>query len=90
VDGSMRLGCLPLEVDGYELEGLQREVSSEFTRRTTVVRLHGAGETGAGEDVTYDADEQARLRRGARDHARRRRPVRARAGALEGGLRERG
>lgn len=52
------LASLPLEIDSYELAGLERDVSSEFTRRTTVVSLHGRGETGVGEDVTYDADEQ--------------------------------
>ncbi len=52
---------LPLVVESYELEGLQRDVSSNFTRRTTVVSLHGRGETGVGEDVTYDAGEQERL-----------------------------
>ncbi len=50
-----RVAGLGLEVEGYELEGLERDVSSDFTRRTTVVRLHGAGEEGVGEDVTYDA-----------------------------------
>ncbi len=29
------------------------EVSSGFTRVTTLVRLRGAGEEGVGEDVTY-------------------------------------
>src|SRR5690348_2547989 len=29
----------------------------EWTRKTTVVELRGGGETGAGEDVTYDANE---------------------------------
>jgi hypothetical protein len=52
-----RVASLPLEVDSYELEGLTSEVSSGFTRRTTVVSLHGGGETGVGEDVTYDAGE---------------------------------
>ncbi len=55
------LGGLQLEVDGYSLDGLERDVSSDFTRRTTVVSLHGRGETGVGEDVTYDAGEQERL-----------------------------
>lgn len=54
---------LPLEIESYELAGLQRDVSSEFTRRTTVVVIHGRGETGVGEDVTYDADEHERLQR---------------------------
>jgi hypothetical protein len=49
---------LPLEIDSYELEGLSVEVSPEFTRRTTVVRLRGGGEEGIGEDVTYSAEDQ--------------------------------
>jgi hypothetical protein len=51
-----RIKDLPLRVEGYGLEGLSRETSM-FTRRTTVVHLHGAGETGLGEDVVYDADD---------------------------------
>ncbi len=49
---------LPLVVDGYELEGLRIDVSTGFTRRTTVVHLHGGGEEGVGEDITYVADVQ--------------------------------
>jgi hypothetical protein len=49
---------LPLRVEGYELEGLSVDVSTGFTRRTTVVHLHGAGEEGVGEDVTYQEDLQ--------------------------------
>src|SRR6266540_2851749 len=54
-----KLAELPLSVERYALDGLQEDVSSGFTRRTTVVRLFGAGEEGIGEDVTYDGDEQA-------------------------------
>ncbi|MEA2297581.1 MAG: hypothetical protein QOF77_517 [Solirubrobacteraceae bacterium] len=46
---------LPLAVEGYSLEGLAAQVSSDFERRSTVVALHGDGETGVGEDVVYDA-----------------------------------
>ena len=46
---------LPLRVEGYELEGLAQEVSSAFERKTTIIRLGGAGEEGLGEDVVYDA-----------------------------------
>ena len=49
---------LPLVVDGYDLDGHAYEISSEFTRKTTVIRLSGAGEEGRGEDVTYDGGEQ--------------------------------
>jgi L-alanine-DL-glutamate epimerase-like enolase superfamily enzyme len=45
---------LPLEVGDYALKALERDVSSEFTRLSTVVHLHGGGEEGVGEDVTYD------------------------------------
>ena len=50
-----RLADLPLEVDSYALEGLERDVSSEFTRLSTVIHMRGGGEEGVGEDVTYDA-----------------------------------
>jgi hypothetical protein len=50
-----RLADLPLRVEGYALERLQRDVSSAFTRVSTLIHLHGAGQEGIGEDVTYDA-----------------------------------
>lgn len=53
-----RLADLPLEIDGYELEGLERNVSSEFTRLSTVIRLSGGGREGEGEDVTYEGLDQ--------------------------------
>jgi len=49
---------LALVVEGYELLGHEYVIGPEFTRKTTVVRLLGAGEEGLGEDVTYNADEQ--------------------------------
>ena len=48
---------LPLTVESYALDGLEQQVSSDFLRKTTLVRLIGAGEEGIGEDVTYDANE---------------------------------
>jgi L-alanine-DL-glutamate epimerase-like enolase superfamily enzyme len=48
------LASLPVEVDGYSLEGLEANVSSDFTRLSTVIHMHGAGLEGVGEDVTYD------------------------------------
>ena len=50
-----RLAELPLTIERYELEGLERDVSSAFTRLSTVIHVHGAGEEGLGEDVVYDA-----------------------------------
>jgi hypothetical protein len=48
-----RVSELPLEVDRYELERLEADVTRDFTRVTTLVRLHGGGEEGVGEDVTW-------------------------------------
>ena len=55
------LAAVPLAIDSYELEPLEREVSSAFTRVTTVVRLRGGGEEGVGEDVTYEAADHRAL-----------------------------
>jgi hypothetical protein len=52
---------LPLRIDGYDLEPLEREVAPGFTLRRTVVVLHGEGEEGRGEEVDYDPDAQARF-----------------------------
>jgi L-alanine-DL-glutamate epimerase-like enolase superfamily enzyme len=49
-----RIADLPLEIEGYDLEPLERDVSSAFTRLSTVIHLRGGGEEGVGEDVTYD------------------------------------
>jgi hypothetical protein len=49
-----QLAQLPVEIDSYELEGLELGVSSDFTRLSTLIKLRGGGEEGAGEDVTYD------------------------------------
>jgi L-alanine-DL-glutamate epimerase-like enolase superfamily enzyme len=55
------LAGLPIEVDGYRLEGLAAEVSSGFERLSTIVHLHGGGVEGIGEDVVYDAVDQTAL-----------------------------
>ena len=52
---------LPVEIEGYALEGLELQARADFLRRTTVVHLQGGGEEGIGEDVTYDAAEHERL-----------------------------
>ena len=48
-----RIESLPLRIEGYELTGHDREYGS-FTRPSTLIRLHGDGEEGIGEDVVYD------------------------------------
>ena len=45
---------LPVHIEGYALEGLVQDVSSDFTRKSTVIHLHGGGEEGLGEDVVYE------------------------------------
>ena len=53
---------LPLEIEGYELEGRELEVTKEFVRLTTLIKLQGGGHEGVGEDVTYDGLDQVALR----------------------------
>jgi hypothetical protein len=53
-----RLVDLPVEIEGYALDPLSAKVSSEFERKSTVIRVRGAGEEGVGEDVTYDEVDQ--------------------------------
>ncbi|HEX4482635.1 MAG TPA: hypothetical protein VH081_02505 [Solirubrobacteraceae bacterium] len=50
-----QLAELPVEIEEYSLQPLQADVSSEFTRKSTVIHLRGGGQEGVGEDVTYDA-----------------------------------
>ncbi|HEY2217166.1 MAG TPA: hypothetical protein VGH21_06700, partial [Solirubrobacteraceae bacterium] len=52
-----RLADLPLRIEDYALDPLQANVSSDFTRKSTVIRMLGGGEQGVGEDVTYDAED---------------------------------
>jgi hypothetical protein len=49
---------LPLRVDGYDLEPLEREVARDFTLRRTTVVLRGGGEEGRGEEVDYNPAAQ--------------------------------
>jgi hypothetical protein len=58
-----RVSDLPLEIDSYDLNGLEIPISPQFTRKTTVVRLRGGGEEGVGEDVTYAETDQTAFQR---------------------------
>ena len=49
---------LPVSVDEDELTGLSADVSTGFTRRTTIIHLRGGGHEGTGEDTTYSEAEQ--------------------------------
>jgi hypothetical protein len=50
-----RLAPLHVQIEECVLEPLVLDVSSAFTRKSTVIHLRGGGEEGVGEDVTYDA-----------------------------------
>jgi hypothetical protein len=56
------LADLPLTIEGYELEPLER-AGAQWTRRTTVFHLRGGDAEGVGEDVVYDPDHQLRQQR---------------------------
>jgi L-alanine-DL-glutamate epimerase-like enolase superfamily enzyme len=58
-----RVEGLELQIEGYSLQALEASVSSDFERKSTVIHLHGAGQEGLGEDVTYDALDQEILQR---------------------------
>src|SRR5450756_1668336 len=51
------LAELPLEIDAYDTERKELDVSSGFLRVTTTVVLRGGGYEGRGEDVTYAAED---------------------------------
>ena len=50
-----------MQIERCTLQALQADVSSAFQRKSTVIHLHGAGEEGVGEDVTYDAVDHEAL-----------------------------
>lgn len=54
------LADLPLEIEGYELQGQELQIPG-FERLTTVIHIWGGGEEGLGEDVTYDALDHVAL-----------------------------
>ena len=56
------VSALPLRIEGYDLSHPERDTSSGFTRTTTVVSLYGEGNTGRGEDVTYESEAHDALR----------------------------
>ncbi|PSP73830.1 hypothetical protein BRC86_08000 [Halobacteriales archaeon QS_3_64_16] len=52
---------LSLVIDAEDRERRERDTSSGFTRATTTFVLEGEGETGRGEDVTYDTEDHDAL-----------------------------
>jgi L-alanine-DL-glutamate epimerase-like enolase superfamily enzyme len=55
-----RIAELPIEIESYELEGLDFKVG-DFERLTTVIHMRGGGEEGVGEDVVYDGLDHVAL-----------------------------
>src|SRR5215207_996091 len=62
-----RVAKLPLRIERCELLPLTRDISSGFTKISTVVRLTGSRHEGQGEDVTWDQIDQIELLRRAGD-----------------------
>ena len=62
-----QIAGLPLDVEGYSLEGLEHEFPA-FTRYSTLIRLAGGGEEGVGEDVVYDGVDQMNLQAAGSDY----------------------
>jgi L-alanine-DL-glutamate epimerase-like enolase superfamily enzyme len=56
---------LPLRIEGYELDGLELDFGGYFLRKTTLIRLHGDGREGVGEDVVYDASDHVAFQEAA-------------------------
>lgn len=57
-----QLRSLPLHIEGYQIEGLELETNSGFTRQTSHVSLEGAGCVGRGEEVNWDGELQLKFR----------------------------
>ena len=53
-----KLADLPLVVEGYELDTLSAEMANGQTRTTILVRIHGGGHEGLGEDVGVMPDDK--------------------------------
>ncbi|ELZ78085.1 hypothetical protein C455_10388 [Haloferax larsenii JCM 13917] len=56
-----RVADLPLTIESVSREQFESDTSSGFHRKTTVFELSGEGETGRGEDVTYDVEDHDAL-----------------------------
>lgn len=59
---------LPVEVDGYQLEGLRAPTAAGRERVCTLIRIGGGGHEGLGEDVVYDESDQLAFQRAGAVH----------------------
>jgi L-alanine-DL-glutamate epimerase-like enolase superfamily enzyme len=58
-----KIAALPLQIDAYELQGLEFHLpGTDFDRLTTIIHLKGGGHAGMGEDVVYDALDHVAFR----------------------------
>ena len=55
-----KIADLPIEITGHALDPIEQVVPGGWTRQTTLIRLHGPGTEGRGEDVTWN-DEDHRV-----------------------------
>jgi hypothetical protein len=58
-----RLAALPLTIESTQLSWPELPLPNGWTRVTTVISLNGLGETGQGEDVTYEEAEHETTKR---------------------------
>ncbi len=56
---------IPLQIESYSLEPLSAPMEPDRIRRTTVIRLAGAGEEGIGEDATPIEEDQVAFQEAA-------------------------
>jgi hypothetical protein len=57
-----RIAELPLEIESLTFEGRELAFTEDFVRATTLIQLHGPGDTlGVGEDVVYDGLDHVNL-----------------------------
>ena len=52
----VRIADLPLKVERHRLVGRESD-TGQRTRQTTIIELDGRGESGQGEDITYQSSE---------------------------------
>lgn len=48
---------LTLEIGNLEVGIREKQVSEDFTRKTSIIKLEGDGEIGIGEDVIYEPEK---------------------------------
>lgn len=52
-----KLSDLELKIENFETDTKEKQVSENFTRKTTIIKFSGHGATGRGEDVIYEPEK---------------------------------